>query len=312
MPCKIRRCALLRTGYFPSGMAAKLPPHHRLLTMICLGFTALVTLFYLKGWGLNLEDTERASRDWLLTNKAARRSPQNPRIVFLSIDENTLSLDSLFAEDLEKSPTLRLMKQGFPWNREVYANIIDRLADAGASAILFDLIFPSPREGDDAFRAAKDRHGDKVVIGSNFILQGEDTSAQAVDSTSRTYVLPTKELQPPPNAASWVGFVNVHPDGDDLVRHVYFRTTFQEFFLLKPIAHAEELFSLGARGLEKAGFTKFSSTPFGKRHPTTMANSSAARSSSSAQPGAPPRIVRRRPSAPWSARKSISMLSMPH
>lgn len=217
--------------------------------MICLSFTALITLLYLKGWFF--EQTERSSRDWLLTNTEARRSTQNPHIAFLAIDEDTRTLDNLFAEDLEKSPTLRLMKQGFPWNREVYAHIIDRLIDAGASAIVFDLVFPGPRDGDDAFRAALERHRDKVVIGTNLVSRKREDVHQ---SDTPMHVLPTPALQPPVGGASWLGFVNVHPDPEDgRVRRVFYRTTALEFFDTPAPPGAPEIFSLAARGLEKIG-----------------------------------------------------------
>jgi len=110
--------------------------------MICLICTAVVAVLYIKGWLYG--HAERLSRDWLLTNSEARQPVPDPRIVLLAIDEDTRTLGLLFADDLEKSTTLRLMKQGFPWNRAVYADIIDRLADAGAQAIILDIVFPAP------------------------------------------------------------------------------------------------------------------------------------------------------------------------
>ncbi|MEP6667537.1 MAG: adenylate/guanylate cyclase domain-containing protein [Chthoniobacter sp.] len=205
--------------------------------MICLICTAIVALLYMNEW--LLENVEQSSRDWLLTNSTARRSPADPRIVLLSIDEATRSLDALFADDLEKSATLRLMKKGWPWDRQVYADIIDRLSDAGASAIIFDVLVPTEKPGDDAFRAALLRHRDKAVIGSNLV--------------DKRHILPAKKLLPPADGPSWVGFVNVHPDPDGLVRHVYYRTSAEEFFGTLPGSSPGEIYSLSARGLEKAG-----------------------------------------------------------
>ncbi|TCO89697.1 adenylate cyclase [Chthoniobacter flavus] len=205
--------------------------------MICLLCTAAVAVLYVQGWFYG--DAERTSRDWLLTNTAARRLPADPRIVLLGIDEATRSLDAVFSDDLEKSPTLRLMKEGFPWKREVYAAIVDRLADAGASAIIFDIVFPAEKPGDDVFRAALLRHRDKVVIGSNLI--------------DKRYILPAETLQPPPDGPSWIGFVNIRADADGLVRHIYYRTSVEEYFGIPASDHTREIFSLAARGLEKAG-----------------------------------------------------------
>jgi adenylate cyclase len=207
--------------------------------VICLICTALVAVTYVKEWFL--EDAERNTRDWLMTNSTARRSAADPRLVLLGIDEASRSLDTLFADDLEKSSTLRLMKKGWPWNRQVHADIINRLADAGASAIIFDVIFPSEREGDDAFRAALIKHADKVVIGSNLV--------------DKRHILPSRDLLPPADVPSWIGFVTIKPDPDGLQRHVYYRTTADVYFGTPRLSErdSKEIFSLGARGLEKAG-----------------------------------------------------------
>ena len=219
--------------------------------MICVICTGAMAYLYLSGRFLG--EVDRPRRDWRVTTPPARPATADPRLMLLAIDEDTRTLDTLFAEDLEKSPALRLMKQGFPWNREVYAHIIDRLADAGASAILFDMVFPAKRDGDEAFRAALLRHPGKVVIGTNLVERSQDDDATQV-SSMQTHVLPTPMLQPPPGVPSWLGFVNIHADGDRLVRRVFLRTTFAEFFGKRSMGNQAELLSLDARGLENAGF----------------------------------------------------------
>lgn len=227
-------------------MPLSLHPRHRILTTICLVCTALFAVLHWQQWFL--ARAEQAACDWLLTNSEARLSPRHPRLAFLALDEPTRSLDTLFAEDLEKSATLRLMKQGFPWNREVYAHILDRLFAAGAQAVLFDLVFPGPREGDEAFRAALERHGARVVLGTNLVER-----EQQEGGGSGSHVLTTPALQPPPERASWLGFVNVRPDPDGLVRRISYRTTLLEFFGTPAPAGTPEILSLAARGLAQAG-----------------------------------------------------------
>ncbi len=233
-------------------MSLRLNPRHRILTVICLSLTALITLLYWQQWFLGR--AEQASRDWLLTSSSGRRSPENPRVVFLAIDENTRSLDAVFAEDFEQSAPLRLMKEGFPWNRTVWANILDRLVTAGARAVVFDVVFPSEREGDDAFRAALERHRDRVVIGTNLVTSEQDETSLGLVSRPKKHILPTPKLQPSPEGPSWLGFVNVYPDSDFLVRRTFYRTTLLELTGI-PAAHdSEQIYSLAARSLEKAGF----------------------------------------------------------
>ena len=219
--------------------------------MICVVCTGVIALLYLSERFLT--QAERSSRDWLLTNSSAKRAPASPRLILLAIDEDSRTLDTLFPEDLEKSPALRLMKQGFPWNREVYAHIIDRLSDAGASVIAFDMVFPSERDGDEAFRAALLRHPGKVVIGTNLAEKGQIDDRATQESSMGTHILPTPALQPPPGVRSWLGFVNVKPDPDGLVRRVFFRTTLPEYYGKPSSAKLPELLSLDARALENIG-----------------------------------------------------------
>lgn len=226
-------------------MFSKLNSRIRILTGICLSLTTLIAAIC---WsGLFLEGAEQAARDWVTTNPVGRRLPPNPDIIFLAIDEDSRSLDTVFKEDFDQSPTLRLMKQGYPWNRAVYADIIERLCASGARAILFDIVYPGEKSGDDAFRAALEKHADKVVIGTRF------TDNVEIGAGVPSYDLPGEKLRPPPGSPSWLGYVNVRPDSDGLVRSMTYRTTELEFSGIPSDGTHEELLALTARGLEKAG-----------------------------------------------------------
>ncbi len=61
------------------------------------------------------------------------------------------------------SPALKLMKAGFPWSREVYALVTERLLKAGARVVCFDLLFPSAGAGDSAFHEALEKYRDRVL-----------------------------------------------------------------------------------------------------------------------------------------------------
>jgi adenylate cyclase len=229
----------------PQGPASR----RLILTLICLLVTGTLVFLYEKN--LQYESLERAARDWLLTNGRARRAFRDPRLVFLAIDEASRQLDTVFAEDFQKSPALRLMKNGYPYPREFYAHLIDRLADAGAKAIVFDIIFPSPKEGDEAFHAALERHKDRVVIGSTLVTKGQEDVGSSVYSGTLQTVPPATTLIPNNPSDHRVGFVNVHPDPDGIVRQVIYRTTQLEFFRSAEGGH--ELLSLAGSALQQAG-----------------------------------------------------------
>ncbi len=233
-------------------MSPGLVKHRRTLTVICLAWTLGIALLHLTEQ--RFSRAELAVTDWLTTNGAARRSPQHPQLVFLALDDATKSLDNVFADDFDKSRGLQLMREPFPWNREIYALLIDRLAQAGARAIILDMLFPAPRYGDKPFREALDRWPDRVVLGTNFKDVADDAdAAQTTVNRKPVHILPTPVLRPS-GPGSWLGFVNVRTDPDQIVRRVHYRTTALEFFGLPPAQDSEELLSLAARGLEKAGY----------------------------------------------------------
>ena len=234
-------------------MPSRSATHRRTLAAICAACTAAVVALHF-GFPQYLS-LELAARDWLTTNPAARLSARRPDILYLGIDEASRNLDTLFDGDLEKSPTLRLMRAGFPWNRAVWAAVVDRLVGAGAKVVAFDMVVPAPRLGDSSFKAALDHFAGQVVIGSNLETRDENITAQAGQRQFRpVHVLPTASLiPPPPPEDSRVGFVNVFPDPDGKIRRAHFRTTLLEFFGHPPRAGEPELFSLAARVLQKAG-----------------------------------------------------------
>ena len=98
-----------------------------------------------------------------------RRAKIRPELVYLAIDRDSITLDQFDPKEVEASPALQLMKQGWPWPRSVYPLIIQRLVDSGAKAVVMDLMFPTQREHDDEFHAALDKYHDKVVLGINFV-----------------------------------------------------------------------------------------------------------------------------------------------
>ncbi len=192
-------------------------------------------------------------------SRSGRKTPPNPDLVFLAIDSESVSLDELDLGELygltnsdsTEATALRLMSSRWPWPREVYAMVLDRLVAAGATAVLFDLNFPTSTEGDEPFRLALERDRDRVVIGSNFVAASLHGLTRSAPSLTR----PVESLIPQTTPMDdRVAYTNFWPDEDDIVRRAQYRVTFEQIDGHMPAPEAERFLSLAARGLVKAGF----------------------------------------------------------
>ena len=221
---------------------------HRFLVLafICFFWTAVILL------GHFFPGVPFISAPWLgeqsfedLLRREGRKTPAPSDFVFLGIDQSTLQLPPLSAEEIAGNRAFQLMtEKPFPWLREVWALLLDRLFAAGARVVMFDMIFSPPNDGDSSFHAALDRYHDKVVLGANFDMAN---AAQAVT--------PNNTLIPPPQLQDdRVGFVNFWADPiDGKIRAATYRVTDRELADLPPDPSEEVYQSLSARALAKIG-----------------------------------------------------------
>ena len=223
---------------------------HRLLvlTLICLFWTGLIFL------GHFFSDVPFLSIPWRgeqsfedLLRKEGRKTAAPADFVFLGLDQSTLQLPPLTPEEVAGSRAFQLMTaRPFPWSREVWALLLDRLSGAGARIVIFDFLTNPPNDGDPAFHAALDRYRDKVVLGANFEFPNDN---------QRQEITPNDALIPPPQLLDdRVGYVNFWPDPiDGKVRAVTYQLTNRQLAGLPPGPNQEVYESLSARALAKIG-----------------------------------------------------------
>lgn len=200
-----------------------------------------VLQFFVAGPYLKAEFT---MQDWIY--QRGNTAPVDDRIVFLYDDDASHRLDHMWDEDFEASPILRKMQTN-AWPREVYAAIVDRIAGAGAKVVALDYVFRGKDpEGDGRFKEVIARHAGKIVLASQ--LDDKNVGKQVIRGLNQ----PTPSILSE-DAMPKVGFINIFPDGDSVVRRFPVRFTLEEMSGKIAPPNALEFLSLPAQSLIAAG-----------------------------------------------------------
>src|SRR4051794_22158594 len=192
-------------------------------------------------------------------SRVGRLAPPNSDLVFLAIDADSVGLDST-TDTLEmyglgdsksvEGRAFSLMTQRFPWPREIYGMILERLVKAGARVVIFDLTFPTQTEGDEPLRLALEKYGSHAIIGSNFV----DPSWNGPTKVGASHTRPPETIVPQTTPMDpRVAYTNFWPDEDDVVRRAQYRVTFDQVQGSPPEPDSERFFSLAARAAQKMG-----------------------------------------------------------
>ena len=225
--------------------------------VVFLGVTALYYLEEAGHAGRLLLRWEYRYRDVVTIN--GRFTPPDERLAFLGIDSSSISLSELDLQGLfaDVAPgslegrALELMAGGFPWSREVYGLIAERLFQAGAQSVVFDLLLPKPGPGDDAFQAVIRKYPGRIVLGSNFVQE-----TIGAGQTVWTLGLPTETIAGDGGSSgAAIGYVNFWPGFDGVVRRVHYHSTLDQLQGAPPPSTAtpEMPASLAARGAATVG-----------------------------------------------------------
>ncbi|MGF1458508.1 MAG: CHASE2 domain-containing protein [Leptolyngbyaceae cyanobacterium] len=140
-------------------------PWQKLIAGSCLAVAALLT-------GIDspfLQQWERQVQTLLFELRGPQAAPDD--IVILAIDEESLAQSEHYRSDPGKHADLEPIQQ-WPWQREAYAVVVERLMEAGAKAVSIDLLLAT----DSAYDAMDDerlaevlqRYGDRVTLAMRF------------------------------------------------------------------------------------------------------------------------------------------------
>ena len=219
-------------------------------SLIVLAICGVCTIVFMVLWArgfVPLQEKEFSAQDWL--TRLGRNTPVDDRLVLIGIDKPVYSSD-FSDEELQREPVLRNLQNNFPWSHAVWARLIEKLSDAGAKVIVFDIVFATPGEADDELHQALEKYKDRVVIGYNINV------GKTERGDIRELLLPNSTILTPEGTNSAVeddrlGYVNLWPDFDDTLRRVSYRLTGAQVGDLVPEQVVLE--SLDARALRKFG-----------------------------------------------------------
>ena len=149
---------LASNGSFPKlGPVHSLHQHRLLiLALICAFWTGLCLI------GRQFPNVPFVSVPWRaeqgfedLLRQEGRKTPTRSDFVLLGIDQQTEMPPPFTPEEIANNRAFQLMTEHpFPWSREIWAILLDKLFGAGARVVMFDLMFNPQNDGDPAFGTA--------------------------------------------------------------------------------------------------------------------------------------------------------------
>jgi len=158
----------------------------------------------------------QAPQNWAYDQALQRRKPADvSQVIIVGIDERSM---------------MPMHLGRFPWPRRIYATLLARLSRA--RAVGFDVLFAEPDLTDPAsdalFAEALKRHGRAVLamhVARQVEVSGDTRRLPATPGVELPFVpwlVRTVQLTPPTSqlarAAAGVGFVDIQPDADGIVR----------------------------------------------------------------------------------------------
>jgi len=227
---------------------------HRLsiLAGICAFVTALIlALHFAVGVPfLSLVwSSQQAYEDVL--RREGRKTKTHQDFVFVGIDQESLKLTAVGPEEIQANRAFQLMtERPFPWSREIWALLLDRIVNAGARVVLFDMVFDKPNDGDSALHATLEQYRAKVVLGANLDFSRlQETGGSAIQVPPNISLIPAPQMKD-----DRVGYVVFFPDQiDPKIRSARYTMTDLQLANQMPEPTEEQYLSLSGRALEKIG-----------------------------------------------------------
>ncbi len=232
----------------PAQSQSRQQPWARTGLCLAVGLIVFFALHRESAWLLNAENflQDRLAR-------TGRTVPHNPDLVLVGFNKGQYAQG--VGGDTAKSRALQLLRASFPWSREVWAEVIERVMGAGAKGVVLDLVLPGARDGNDKLAVVLNKYQGRVVIGYQ-VMEADKEAGEGVALLLPDELLPAGDKAVEQDVRA--GFVNIWPDADGVARSVRFRISDTSFLrqLKRDVpagADEPQMESLSARALRVLG-----------------------------------------------------------
>lgn len=227
------------------------------ITTLCSLILYYLLITY-SGWFGIITSQLRAMEYWSedMRVQYGRPAPIAEEVLYLAVEQP--NYESTLFPDEREHPALKHMCQQWPWNREVWAHVLDRLIqDGGAKVVALDFLFYNPSPNDDMLADRLERYKDNAIIAADVVrvsdVMGErDTLQWPLDKLTGGIA----------HSLDRVGIVTLKPEDQHTIRRALFYensySLLRDEQFLVPSEEDKRFFyrSLSALALEKAGLTE--------------------------------------------------------
>jgi adenylate cyclase len=193
--------------------------------LILLIFAGLVFGFMALPWAKRIpafhdffqkiEKAENGSLDLRFRWRGAQ--PPHPGIVVLGISQPFVVPAEVRPDDLAKSDALRAMgEKEFPWRRQVWVEVLEKLFASGARVVAFDIVFATKNQDDPAFISTLAKYADRIVLA----MTVQNTSPDPSTKNMQVFYPASALLDVFKGRAVGCAVVHQETDDDETIRRV--------------------------------------------------------------------------------------------
>ncbi len=187
---------------------SNLPRQRSLAWAISMGAVLAALYFSVPWFWLNHWEADTVDFRFRLRGLRQDASP----VVVVGIADSSFTIAERAPSETAREPVLARMGEKWPWDRRVFAAVVEKLAAAGARAIVFDVVLASETPGDSEFASALSHLRIPVVLAKEFLVH------ESIEGERSVSVIEPRECFIQPGSRVRTGFANIWPEDDGVVR----------------------------------------------------------------------------------------------